>query len=222
MTEQRGNLVIISSPSGAGKTTLSRRLLKEFPNLEFSVSYTTRPPRKGEVEGVDYHFVDLPAFHEMVDENQFAEWAEVHSNCYGTSRQVVEQALASGTDVVFDVDWQGGRKLYAEWPEDALMIFILPPDLETLEQRLRRRATDSPEVIEKRLAKAIEEMTHHREYEFRVINDDLESAYRLLRALYMCRRDGDACPEELQALVRENREQHTEDHADRLISAGKK
>ncbi len=217
MAEERGNLVIISSPSGAGKTTLSRRLLAEFPKLDFSVSYTTRAPRKGEKDGVDYHFVDVDTFHGMVSDNQFAEWAEVHGNCYGTSRAVVEGALATGNDVVFDVDWQGGEKLFAEWPDDALMIFILPPDLRTLEDRLRRRATDSPEVIERRLAKAIEEMTHHGEYQFRIVNDDLDVAYALLRALYLTRRDGPNCDPELWNLVRENREEHTREHAERLI-----
>ena len=217
MAEKRGNLVIISSPSGAGKTTLSHRLLSEFPKLDFSVSYTTRSPRKGEQDGVDYHFVDLETFRRMVGENQFAEWAEVHGNCYGTSREVVEGALSSGNDVVFDVDWQGGRKLCAEWPEDALMIFILPPDLNTLEDRLRRRATDSPEVIERRLAKAIEEMTHHGEYEFRIVNDNLDVAYGLLRALYLTRRDGTECEPKLWELVRANREDLTKEHAEQLI-----
>ena len=135
----RGVLVIVSSPSGAGKTTLTRRLLAEFgPQLEFSVSYTTRPMRPGEVDGRDYWFVDARRrSSSMVERGEFAEYAWVHQNRYGTARAPIDAALAAGRDVIFDVDWQGGRHLSARWPEDSLKIFILPPDLETLERRLR-------------------------------------------------------------------------------------
>ncbi len=186
----RGTLVIVSSPSGAGKTTLTRRLLAEFPTLEFSVSYTTRPMRPGEVEGRDYHYVDGARFAAMIEAGAFAEHAVVHGNRYGTARAAVETALAGARDVIFDVDWQGGAALSAQWPADSLKIFILPPDLTTLAERLRRRATDDPEVIERRLRKALEELAHFPEYAHQVINDDLDQAYRVLRAIYLTRRYG--------------------------------
>lgn len=188
----RGVLVIVSSPSGAGKTTLTRRLLEEFKAIEFSVSYTTRPIRPGEVEGRDYHFVTPDTFQQMVDRHEFAEHAYVHSNRYGTAQAPVEAALAAGRDVIFDVDWQGGAALSARWPDDSLKIFILPPDLTTLEQRLRKRATDDPKIIDRRLAKAIEELEHFGEYQHLIVNDDIDRAYAVLRALYLTRRYGTA------------------------------
>jgi len=186
----RGILVIVSSPSGAGKTTLTRQLLREFPWIEFSVSYTTRPIRPGEAHAIDYHFVNAVTFEGMVELGDFAEHAEVHGNRYGTARAPVETALAAGHDVIFDVDYQGGAALSAQWPADSLMIFILPPDLETLAQRLRRRATDAPEVIERRLRKAIDELTHWHDYQFQIINDEVGRAYEALRAIYLLRRLG--------------------------------
>lgn len=213
----RGILVIISSPSGAGKTTLSRRLLSEFDNMEFSVSFTTRAPRKNERDGVDYFFVDDDQFDGMIEAGEFAEWAQVHGNRYGTSRAVVDRALSEGRDVVFDVDWQGGRKLKAQWPDDALMIFILPPDLDTLENRLRRRATDAEEVIQRRLRKAVDEMTHHPEYDHLIVNDELDRAYTILRAVYLTRRDGDVADPALVALVDQNRAAPNREHADRMV-----
>jgi guanylate kinase len=187
---RRGVLAIVSSPSGAGKTTLTHRLLREFPELEFSVSYTTRPIRPGETEGKDYHFVDDATFDRMISGGEFAEHARVHDNRYGTARAPVDSALAQGRDMIFDVDWQGGAALSAAWPDDALKIFILPPDLDTLAQRLRRRATDAPAVIERRLQKAIDELSHWPEYDHLVVNDDLDRAYGILRALYLARREG--------------------------------
>jgi guanylate kinase len=216
---RRGILVIISSPSGAGKTTLARRLLGEFPEVGFSVSYTTRAPRKGEVDGRDYFFVEGADFDRMIERGELAEHAVVHGNRYGTSRAVVEGALAAGRNVVFDVDWQGGRALRSQWPEDALTIFILPPDLATLEDRLRRRATDADEVIRRRLATAIEELGHHAEYQHRVVNDELERAYGALRAIYLLRRDGRAGHPELVALVDESEGGGPRRHADDLIAA---
>lgn len=216
----RGILVIISSPSGAGKTTLARRLLAEFPRVEFSVSYTTRPRRGNERDGVDYYFVDDAAFDRMIAAGEFAEWAEVHGNRYGTSREVVERALRDGRDVVFDVDWQGGKALSGQWPDDALTIFVLPPDWAILESRLRRRATDAEEVIERRLRTALDELRHHSEYQHRIVNDDLAEAYALLRALYLGRREGDAAAPEVRERVAASATSGAGAHADRLIAEG--
>ena len=218
MSSQRGSLVIISSPSGAGKTTLSHKLLDEFDTVKFSVSYTTRPIRRGEVDGVDYSFVTEERFQEMADAGDFAEWAIVHGNRYGTARAVVEGALTEGHDVVFDVDWQGGLELSKQWPEDALMIFVLPPDLTILEQRLRKRATDAEDVIERRLKMAIEEIGHHDIYPHKIINDDLDQAYAVLRAVYLCRRLGDEAPPEARAKVASNQASNVGEHAVRLTA----
>lgn len=182
--------MIVSSPSGAGKTTLTRRLLAEHPQLQFSVSHTTRPIRPGEVDGRDYHFIPNDRFQAMVERHEFAEWAHVHGNKYGTEEKPVEIALAQGNDMIFDVDWQGGAALSTRWPDDSLKIFIVPPDLDTLARRLRNRATDAPEVIERRLQKAIEELEHYTEYQHLIVNDDLERAYAVLKALYLTRRYG--------------------------------
>lgn len=219
MSVKRGSLVIISSPSGAGKTTLAHKLLDEFDTVEFSVSYTTRPKRRGEVDGRDYTFVTEDEFEKMAEAGEFAEWAIVHGNRYGTARSVVERALREGHDVVFDVDWQGGLKLSEQWPDDALMVFVLPPDLEILEQRLRRRATDAADVIERRLKMAIEEIRHHDIYPHKIINDDLDEAYALLRAVYLTRRQGEDAPEDAKALVAANLEANIGAHAEALVSS---
>jgi guanylate kinase len=186
----RGVLVIVSSPSGAGKTTLTKRLLTEFPNIEFSVSYTTRERRKNEVDGRDYHFINVDQFEEMVRNHEFAEHAFVHGNRYGTAKGPVDQALDVGRDIIFDVDWYGGANLAAIWPQDSLKIFILPPSIETLDKRLRERATDDPLVIERRVNKAHEELEHYNEYQHLIVNDDVERAYQLLRAIYLTRKFG--------------------------------
>jgi guanylate kinase len=222
----RGVLVIVSSPSGAGKTTLTRRLLTEFgPNLEFSVSYTTRPRRPGEVDGRDYRFVTPAEFEAMVERHEFAEHAYVFNNRYGTAQAPIDAALAAGRDVIFDDDWQGGAALSSRWPEDALKIFILPPDLATLEARLRSRATDAPDVIDRRLRKALDELGHYGEYRHLIVNDDLERAYQLMRAIYLTRRFGEqdrpdvAYPlGQLGELVRANARSGADAHARRLVS----
>jgi guanylate kinase len=218
-------LAIVSSPSGAGKTTLTRRLLEEFrPRLEFSISHTTRKMREGEVPGRDYHFVTPAEFQEMIERGEFAEHAFVHGNRYGTAQAPVEDALARGVDMIFDVDWQGANSLAARWPEDSLKIFILPPSLEMLAERLRNRATDAPGVIAQRLEKAIDELGHFNEYRHLIINDDLERAYAVLRAIYLTRRFGAVDrPElpyplaELARLVERNARSEAEAHARRLV-----
>ena len=222
----RGVLVIVSSPSGAGKTTLCQRLLREFPEqLEFSVSYTTRSMRPGEVNGRDYWFVDADAFHQMVDRGEFAEHAIVHQNNYGTAKAPIERALGAGRDIIFDVDWQGGASLSALWPEDSLKIFILPPSLAELEKRLRQRATDAPEVIERRLKKAIEELSHYSEYRHLIVNDDVDHAYQVMRAIYLTRRYGTADRADvpyplaqLAAIVSAQRAASAEAHARSLVA----
>ena len=222
----RGVLVIVSSPSGAGKTTLCHRLLAEFgPQLEFSVSYTTRSMRPGEVNGRDYWFVTTEAFDQMVARGEFAEHAIVHQNRYGTAKAPIDRALASGRDIIFDVDWQGGAALSALWPDDSLKIFILPPSLGELEKRLRQRATDAPEVIERRLKKAIEELEHYAEYQHLIVNDDVERAYGVLRAIYLTRRYGAADrPDvpyplaQLAAVVAAQRTAGAEAHARTLVA----
>lgn len=216
---QRGVLAIVSSPSGAGKTTLTRELLKEFgPQLRFSVSYTTRTMRPGETDGVDYHFVTPDVFEQMVQRGEFAEWEYVFDNRYGTAKAPIDEALASGRDVIFDVDYRGGASLWARWPDDALKVFILPPSLAKLEERLRNRATDAPDVIERRLRKAKEELTHFDEYEYLIVNDDLDRAYATLRAIYLTRRLGAAAGPELVALVEANRTSGAAEHARSLVS----
>ncbi|MGE5182361.1 MAG: guanylate kinase [Acidobacteriota bacterium] len=222
----RGVLAIVSSPSGAGKTTLTRRLLAELsPRLEFSVSYTTRPMRPGETDGKDYHFVTPEVFEQMVQRSEFAEHAWVFDNRYGTAKAPVEDALASGRDVIFDVDWQGSRNLYAQWPKDSLRVFILPPSLAKLEERLRNRATDAPEVIERRLRKAREELTHYDEYDHLIVNDDLDRAYAVLRAIFLTRRFGQVDRDDvsyplaqLAKLVQQNHDSGAEAHARSLVS----
>jgi guanylate kinase len=181
----RGLLIVVSSPSGAGKTTLCHRLIEDFPEMVFSVSYTTRPIRRGEEDGVDYHFVDRPVFDAMIEREEFAEWAEVHGNRYGTTVAAVRQALEGGKHVLFDIDYQGGRQLKAKFDREAMLIFVLPPSLAELERRLRKRATDDPDVIERRLQKALDEMKQYGLYQYVIVNDDLLRAYDKLRAIYL-------------------------------------
>lgn len=182
---KRGLLLVVSSPSGAGKTTLCTRLRAEFQALEFSVSYTTRAPRAGERDGVEYHFSDPATFQEMIARDEFAEYAMVHGNMYGTSARLVKRALEEGRDLLFDIDYQGGRQLRQKFPDDVVSVFILPPSIKELEKRLRRRATDSDEVIARRLRVAREELRNYADYDYLVMNDDIDRAYDALRAVYV-------------------------------------
>lgn len=169
-------MYVLSSPSGAGKTTISRALLATNSDLIVSISVTTRSRRPGEVSGQDYFFVDIPTFNEMIQGGDFLEYAKVHDNYYGTPREPVEDALRSGKDVIFDIDWQGTQQLAEIAREDLVTVFILPPSHAELERRLRGRAQDSEEVIRRRLSKAAEEMSHYSEYDYVIINDDIDKA----------------------------------------------
>lgn len=179
-----GVALVVCAPSGAGKTTLVKRLLNEFDRFAYSVSYTTRPPREGEVDGRDYHFVQREKFRSLAEEGFFAEWAEVHGNYYGTPLAAVRENLAAGRDVLFDVDVQGAKQLRAG-SLGARFVFVLPPSRQILEQRLRGRGTDSDEVVQRRLANALGELREAHWFDAVVINDDLEVAYDELRSLYI-------------------------------------
>ena len=179
-----GILLVVSAPSGTGKTTLCRRLVEEFPDIAFSISYTTRPLRGAEEDGVDYHFVSDEIFSSMVEQERFAEWAPVHDHRYGTSKETVEQALSEGKDLVFDIDYQGGNQLIAGYGDNTAAIFVLPPSMEELARRLRARGTDAADVVDRRLHKALEELAHFADYHYLVVNDDLDVAYRDVRSIY--------------------------------------
>ncbi|RLC08260.1 MAG: guanylate kinase [Deltaproteobacteria bacterium] len=170
--EKKGHLFIISGPSGAGKSTVVDLILKKRPQLEYSISYTTRPPRGDERDGVDYHFITEASFREKIERGEFAEWAKVYGCLYGTSAAYIEEALASGRDVVLDIDVQGAEKLYAKYP-DAVLIFLVPPSFEKLQKRLVKRGTDSSETIKSRLRSAEAEMSAARHYHYVIVNDDL-------------------------------------------------
>jgi len=174
---RRGVLFVLSSPSGAGKSTIARKLLKADPYLEMSVSYTTREPRPGEAEGVDYHFTDLEGFRAMVANHEFLEWAHVFGHRYGTPREHVDAILASGRDVLFDIDWQGAQQLFQLAGGDVVRVFILPPSLRELHERLKRRATDAIEVIDARMERAEREVSHWDGYDYVLVNDDVEQCY---------------------------------------------
>jgi len=184
---RRGILMVVSSPSGAGKTTLAH-LLAQTERLEFSVSYTTRAPRAGERDGVDYKFVTEDEFSRMIQRGEFAEWAVVHGGRYGTAVHTVNRALDEGKDYLFDIDWQGGAQLRKQWPEESVLVFILPPSMAELERRLRRRATDSPEAISRRLDMATKELEHFAQYDYLVVNDNLETALKELSSIYVAAR----------------------------------
>ena len=177
-----GSLYIVAAPSGAGKTTLVRMLLADMPDVHLSVSHTTRGPRSGEVNGQAYHFVDVPTFQGLIAEGGFVEWAEVHGNYYGTSKLAIARELSEGRDVLLEIDWQGAQQVRAQFPE-AVGIFILPPSLLELEKRLTGRGTDSADVIARRLAAAQDEMRHVDEFDYVIINNQLQEALEDLRAV---------------------------------------
>lgn len=181
--ERRGLMFVLSSPSGAGKTTLTRMLISEIPELKMSVSVTTRPMRPGEEEGRDYYFVDQERFDAMVKQDELLEWARVFDNCYGTPRAPVEEALAAGRNVLFDIDWQGTQQLRGRAPKDVVSVFILPPSVKALEQRLHTRAQDSDDVIRGRMKKAGDEMSHFDAYDYIVINDNIGIAFESVKSI---------------------------------------
>ena len=187
-SKRRGLLLVISSPSGAGKTSLSRRLAERRPEIELSVSATTRAPRPGESDGREYHFISRAEFDAQAASGQFLEWAEVHENLYGTPRQPVEAHLAAGRDMLFDIDWQGANAIHKSLPADTVRLFILPPSLDALAQRLHGRAQDARDVIDRRLARARDEIAHWIEYEYVIVNDDFEHAYDAIEGIYRAER----------------------------------
>jgi guanylate kinase len=185
---RRGVLFVLSSPSGAGKSTIARKLLADDPSLEMSVSATTRLPRPGEVDGKDYHFVDLATFKDMVSDNQFLEWAHVFDHRYGTPRAAVEEMLSEGRDVLFDIDWQGAQQLHQIAGGDVVRVFILPPSMIELERRLRGRATDADDVIDRRMARAQGEIAHWDGYDYVLVNDDADSCFTKVRTILQAER----------------------------------
>ncbi|RME40477.1 MAG: guanylate kinase [Deltaproteobacteria bacterium] len=185
--KRRGFLLVVSAPSGAGKTTLCRYLIDIFPEIRQSISFTTRAARSGEVDGRDYHFISSDRFQEMIDAGDFAEWAVVHGNRYGTSRHVLEESLQAGEDILLDIDCQGAAQL-KKTLESAVFVFILPPSMQVLEQRLRGRGTDSEEVIQRRLANARKEIAEAHWYDYLVINEDLELAAEQLKSIVIAER----------------------------------
>jgi guanylate kinase len=185
---RRGLLLVMSSPSGAGKTTLSRALLASDHHIRMSVSVTTRPARPGELDGKDYFFISKERFFEMRDQGELLEWAEVFGNLYGTPRLPVEDALAKGRDVLFDIDWQGTQQLQQAMGDDLVRIFILPPSTDELRDRLIKRAQDSSSVVAKRMAEASREMSHWMEYDYIIINDEVATASAEITAILTAER----------------------------------
>lgn len=200
-------LLILSSPSGAGKTTLTRKLQDRFPALRFSVSHTTRKPRPNEVDGKDYHFVTREEFDELVGKDAFVEWAEVHGNCYGTSRAEIERARSEPgvSGMIFDIDYQGARQIRAKIP-DVVSVFILPPSMIELERRLRGRASETEEVVQRRFKAALEEIEHYGFFDYLVVNDDIDTAFKHLEGVILAER---------------SRRTRRAELAERLLRAGK-
>ena len=188
LMERRGLMYVLSSPSGAGKTTLSHMLLEAESGIEMSVSVTTRKARPGEQDHIDYHFIDRAEYQRRVQAGALLEWAEVFGNSYGTPREPVETALASGRDVLFDIDWQGSRQLRASCAPDLVSVFILPPSAAALRERLLKRGQDSAEVVRGRMAKAASEISHWGEYDYIIVNEDLAASLAAIRSILLAER----------------------------------
>ena len=185
---RRGLMFILSSPSGAGKTTIARRLLAEDKALHSSVSCTTRPPRPGEVDGVDYFFVSQTEFDRMAEHDEFYEWAEVFGNCYGTPKAHIRAGLKDGKDFLFDIDWQGTQQLYQKDAQDVVRVFLLPPSIEELQRRLSGRGTDSAEVVANRMDRARSEISHWDAYDYVVVNEDLDECFEQVKLILAAER----------------------------------
>ena len=185
---RRGLLVVLSSPSGAGKSTISRMLLEADPNITMSISATTRPKRPGEVEGIDYHFVDNAEFERLIEADEFAEWAYVFDHLYGSPKEPIKEALKEGRDTLFDIDWQGTQQLEYAFRTDLVLIFILPPSMKELERRLHQRATDSEEIIAGRMRRAASEIGHWAEYDYVLINEDMSKCLEDVQAIIAAER----------------------------------
>ncbi len=186
--ERRGLLLVLSSPSGAGKTTLAKKLVSADPGIRPSVSVTTRSQRAGEIDGVDYHFIDMARFERMRETGDLLEWAQVFDNCYGTPKAPVLAAIAAGQDLLFDIDWQGAQQLREELEADLVRVFILPPTGKALEDRLRARNLDHPDVVARRMASAAAEISHWAEYDYVIVNDEVERSFEGLRAIVVAER----------------------------------
>ncbi len=186
--QRRGLLFVLSSPSGAGKSTIARKLLGAHPDLSMSVSYTTRKPRPGEVDGKDYHFVDLDRFRDMVANHEFLEWAHVFDHRYGTPKADVFHTLGEGQDILFDIDWQGAQQLHQLAGGDVVRVFVLPPSMEELRRRLEARATDSQEIIEARMSRAANEVSHWDGYDYVLVNDDVEQCFDCVKTILAAER----------------------------------
>jgi guanylate kinase len=185
---RRGLLLILSSPSGAGKTTLTRNLVEQDSGIRLSISVTTRPRRPSEIDRVHYRFIDVADFHDLRERGDLLEWAEVHGNFYGTPRRPVERALAEGQDMLFDIDWQGAAQIAEKMRADVVTLFVLPPSMAELKARLERRAEDAHEVIARRLANAREEIAHWQVYDYVLVNDDLQRTFGDLKTILAAER----------------------------------